>query len=61
MNNPCAICDLGFCYDTGYGIKQNMEKAVNYYIHACKLHSIAAFFNLTICYYYGDGVSQDFE
>jgi TPR repeat protein len=59
MGNHFSLCNLGFCYGTGYGVKQNMKKAITLYKHAATFNNSHALFNLGTCYKNGEGLEQD--
>ena len=37
-----AMCNLGMCYDDGYGVEKSAEKAVEWYTRAAELGEAAA-------------------
>jgi TPR repeat protein len=39
MDNPFAICILGFCYDVGDGVEQNLNKEFQLYQRAADLNN----------------------
>lgn len=45
----------------GNGVKQNYEKAVEWYTEAAESNNIYAMYDLAVCYYYGKGTSQDYQ
>ena len=55
-----AQCDLGFCYDRGYGVSQSWSEAVKWYRKAAEQGQVNAQHNLGWCYYNGKGVSQSY-
>lgn len=54
-----AGCQLGLCYDMGYGVPQNYAEAIRWYRIAAQQGDAEAKFNLGVSYYYGQGVVQD--
>lgn len=50
---------MGYCYDSGLGIKQDYKKAVFWYKKAAAQGDTVARFNLGNCYRTGRGVMQD--
>jgi TPR repeat protein len=59
MDNPFAICSLGFYYHTGNGVKQNMKKSLTLYRHAAELNNPRALCNIGVCYARGEGIEPD--
>ena len=51
--------NLGYCYQNGLGVKQNIKKAIKYYKLAVKQGNSHAQLNLAICYFNGQGVKID--
>jgi TPR repeat protein len=61
-NDANAICSLGGMYLEGsedFSIKKDIYKADKLFHRAAELGSAAAYLNLGIIYYNGDGVSKD--
>ncbi len=51
---------LGICYEYGYGVEMNPEKAFSYYYDAVFKHgNVYAYFELAKCYERGFGVEQN--
>jgi uncharacterized protein len=50
---------LGFCYDNGHGVIEDMAEAVKYYRRAADAGHAGALFNLGLCYANGHGVAED--
>lgn len=55
-----AYCALGFCYQYGKGVSQDMVEGAKYYRPAAYLDDSNAQFNLGACYKNGLGVTQDY-
>ena len=54
LGNPEAIFMLGYCYEMGYGVKQDFAMAKDCYIRANNKGILAATFRLGCLYYVGD-------
>ena len=52
--------DLGFCYATGEGVRQDYAEAVKWYRKAAEQGYAKSQFNLGLCYVKGEGVRQDY-
>ena len=52
---------LGRCYDKGYGVKENDQKAFEFYQKAAKQDYAKAMFQLGKCYMKGKGVAANQE
>ncbi len=59
--NPDAQCDLGICYNFGFGIEQNYSEAVHWYRKAAEQGNASAQLNLGNRYANGDGVEQNYS
>ena len=55
-----AMTQIGYCYEKGYGVEENMVEAVNWYRKAAEKGNTTAQTSLGNCYYYGRGVSKDY-
>ncbi|MCR5338769.1 MAG: tetratricopeptide repeat protein [Lachnospiraceae bacterium] len=56
-----AQYELGQCYTNGYGIEEDIEKAVFWYKKSAEQGYASAQYSLGDCYYYGEGVEEDEE
>ena len=56
-----AQYNLGVCYYTGTGIKEDKEEAVRWYRRAAENGNAMAQYNLGNCYYTGTGIKEDKE
>ena len=56
-----AMNNLGVCYHRGLGVKENHQKAFEWYVKAALADDVYGCFNVGECYYNGDGVEQDAE
>ena len=54
-----AQCNLGYCYEMGYGIDRDVKKAVKWYQRAAEQDNARAQYNLGVCYQAGLGVERD--
>ncbi len=61
QGNATAQCNLGYCYDNGQGVEQNLEEAVKWYRKAAEQGNATAQCNLGFCYENGDGIEQNLE
>jgi uncharacterized protein len=61
LNCYSGLNALGVAYETGKGVKQNMDKAIFYYEEACKLGSCKAYNNLGILFKNGKGVNNYYK
>jgi TPR repeat protein len=52
---------LGFMYQNGYGVEQDLEEAVKWYRKAARQGHGKAQYNLGVMYEKGQGVLQDYE
>ena len=59
--NAEAQFELGFCYYSGDGVLQDLEKGVYWFQKAADQGQKKAQFMLSISYYSGKGVLQDLE
>jgi TPR repeat protein len=57
--DPVGQCNLGFCYKTGSGVKQDMAEGVKWYRKAAEQGLAQAQFNLGDSYYRGTGIAKD--
>lgn len=55
-----AQCNLGFCYENGYGTDKNHTKAFEWYEKAASQGSAVAQRNLGLCYEHGRGTRQNY-
>lgn len=60
-SDPASQVIVGFCYENGYGVEQNYQKAIEWYIRAADQRYAEAQNMLGNCYYYGHGVEQDYN
>jgi len=59
-NGNAEVCTkIGNSYLEGYGIKQDYNRAVEFYTKACKLKFPQAYFNMGIMYDRGYGIEED--
>lgn len=56
-----AMNNLGRLYEYGYGVPQNIDKAIALYNKAAQKGNGTACYNLGWCYQYGNGVDIDLE
>lgn len=56
-----GVCNLGWCYEVGFGVECDEKQAVWLYEQAISLQYIPAYCNLGLCYENGIGVSTDLE
>ncbi len=56
-----AQYNLGVCYYTGTGIKEDKEEAAHWYRKAAENGNAMAQYNLGNCYYTGTGIKEDKE
>ena len=61
MGHAGAQCDLGDCYDSGEGVKQDQKVAVEWYKRSSAQKYAPGQRSLGLCYYYGDGVEQNYQ
>ena len=59
--NADAMHDLGWHYDHGEGVEQDMKKAICWYERAAEQNHPAAMNSLGECYAMGRGVPRDLE
>ncbi|MGX3044388.1 tetratricopeptide repeat protein [Helicobacter sp. T3_23-1056] len=57
--DACAL--LGTMYVNGEGVRQDYNRAFEYYKKSCELKSPAGCNNLGVAYYFGQGVREDFS
>ena len=63
MNGKCrglGACKLGDLYYRGKHIEKDYKQAVTWYRTALQSSCIPAYYNLGICFYYGNGLAQDY-
>lgn len=61
-NGDAGSCvDLGILYYDGDDVKQDYNKAMEFYSKACEMNNAEGCAYLGILYYYGDGVKQDYK
>ncbi len=60
MRYSSAQCNLGYCYDKGFGVTQDYYEAVKWYRKAAEQGNANAQCNLGYCYFNGYGVTQDY-
>ena len=58
-SHPDAVNLLGYCFENGYGVIRNPEKAAELYRKAAELGHVTAQLNLGNCYQDGSGVVKD--
>ena len=46
-----SICNLGVCYENGYGVEKDLDKALEYYFSAVEKGDGQSAYNLGACYY----------
>lgn len=61
QNEDDAFELLGDMYGSGMGVKEDREKAVDYYKAAAGLGSAAAQNKLGDAFLYGDGIAQSYD
>lgn len=54
-----ANASLAYCYQNGFGIEQNLNKAVEHYTVASNNRHLFSTYSLAKMYLYGSGVSRD--
>ena len=54
-----AQCNLGYCYEMGYGVAKNSQEAVKWYGKSAGQGHTTAQRNLAKCYAYGRGVPKN--
>ena len=54
-----AQFNLGCCYYSGSGVKQNYKQAVKWHTKAAEQGNEKAQYNLAVCYQNGQGVRQN--
>jgi len=59
--DAAALCELGFCYATGFGIPQDMKKAISCYTKAAEQGNADAQYELGVCYRDEEGVSMNYK
>jgi hypothetical protein len=57
--NARATQLLAYCYGQGLGLEKNREKSCELYLDAAKRDNEYAKWNLSMCYFDGDGVEKD--
>lgn len=61
QNYPLGHCLLGTCYQYGYGVDKNIDKAVELYQRSVDMGSFKGMHKLGLCYQYGWGVDEDVQ
>lgn len=61
INDNNAICDMGYCYYLGIGVREDINQAIELFDLSAKQGNIEAQANLGICYFCGDKITQDIE
>ena len=61
QGDPEAQFNLGWCYANGKGVKQDWQKAIEWFTKAAEQGSAVAQRNLGWCYEDGKGVKQDYK
>lgn len=61
-NNPYSVTNLGYMYEHGFGVEQDIHKAIEYYTQGAELGNNTSYNNLALIYYYGaTGLDNDFN
>ena len=53
-----AMCNLGYAYNTGQGVREDMAEAIKWYRKASERGDAIAQYNLGLCYLEGTGVRR---
>ncbi len=53
QNNPYSVTNLGYMYEHGFGVDQDINKAIEYYTKGAELGNNTSFNNLALIYYFG--------
>lgn len=61
LNNAEAQYNLGYCYQNGIGIEQDLQQAVELYSKSAYQGFNDGYYQLMMAYGNGNGVEQDFE
>jgi len=61
LNDPEALCDLGYMNESGYGTAKNSKEAVRYYIMSANSGYARGLCNLAYMYEYGEGCERDYK
>ncbi len=61
LGHIAACCDLGVCYEMGYGVEEDCVKAVRLYRKAALSGHADAQYNLGLCYEFGQGTLKNLE
>lgn len=61
LGDKTSLDKLGRCYEYGYGVELNLEKAFELYKHSADLKYAVSQYNLGRCYEYGYGVKKNLE
>lgn len=61
LGHIAACCDLGVCYEMGYGVEEDCVKAVRLYRKAAMSGHASAQYNLGLCYEFGQGTLKNIE
>lgn len=59
LNNPEAICNLGYCYEKGQGVILSYKKAFELYMKAADMGSARGYKMVANCYLEGLSVEKD--
>lgn len=55
-----ALCNVGYCLRTGFGVEKDMQAGLEYYYRAAKMQNSQAQLNLGFCFRNGNsGVQKD--
>ena len=61
LGDKISLDKLGRCYEYGYGVELNLEKAFELYKHSADLKYAFSQYNLGRCYEYGYGVKKNLK
>lgn len=53
LDNPYSLTNLGYMYEHGFGVEQNIQKAIEYYSKGAELGNNTSYNNLALIYYFG--------
>ena len=56
-----AELNLGYCYELGKGVQQDLGQAVVWYWYAANHGNATAMYNLASCYEYGKGIQKNHD
>lgn len=54
-DNPYSVTNLGYMYEHGFGVEQDVQKAIQYYTKGAELGNNTSYNNLALIYYFGAG------